>query len=106
MYLVWTELTRGHVFDGEDFTSDPAGLWERGKEWAVPRPRGGAWGGEEGGVEDDEEEEGKGVLGYDECDFMLEDVLKRMDEGLDWLTQSEGECAEGTMLGSRGLRGD
>ena len=104
MYLVWTELTRGHVFDGEDFTSDPAGLWERGKEWAVPRPRGG----EEGGLDGDEEweEEGKGVLGYDECDFMLEDVLRRMDEGLDWLTQSEGECEEGTMLGSRGLRGD
>lgn len=93
MYLVWTELTRGHVFDGEDFTSDPAGLWERGKEWAVPRPQGGVETGGDQGVDDGQE--GEGVLGYDECDFMLEDVLKRMDEGLDWLTQSEGEFGQG-----------
>jgi hypothetical protein len=92
MYLVWTELTRGHVYDGEDFTSDPAGLWERGKEWAVPRPQGGGRGGDDSREDgEDRDEEEKGVLGYDECDFMLEDVLKRMDEGLDWLNQSERE---------------
>jgi hypothetical protein len=89
MYLVWTELTRGHVYDGEDFTSDTAGLWDRGKEWAVPRTRSGMGQDEE---VDEDEDEGKGVLGYDECDFMLEDVLKRIEEGVDWSSRSECEC--------------
>ena len=65
------------MYDGEDFTSDTAGLWEGGKEWSVPRlGKTGVPGVSEDGVD---------TLGYDECDLMLEDVVERMDQGLKWL---------------------
>jgi hypothetical protein len=31
------------------------------------------------------EEEGMDILGYDECDLMLEDVVERIDAGVEWL---------------------
>jgi hypothetical protein len=89
MYLVWNEFTRGHVYDGEDFMSDTAGLWDGGKEWSVPRlnekgtGRSGMRGvGAGAGMG---EEEGMDILGYDECDLMLEDVVERIDAGVEWL---------------------
>lgn len=83
MYLVWTELTRGNVFDGEDFFSDPSGLWDRGKEWTVPRL------GRMENADEGEEETGLGgMLGSAECDWMLEDVAERTIDGLRWLERS------------------
>lgn len=69
--------------------SDTAGLWESGKEWSVPRlherGRGGNGMRAGGAGVGMGEEEGMNILGYDECDLMLEDVVERIDAGLDWL---------------------
>lgn len=67
MTLVWNELIKGNVQDGEDFTSDTGGLWPYGLEWNVPRPEG------------TDADQGQ------DCDWMLEDVLERIEWGLEWL---------------------
>lgn len=94
MYLVWTELTRGHMYDGEDFASDTAGLWEGGKEWSVPRL---------GSARVDGLESVGDGLGYDECDLMLEDVVERMEAGLEWLETAGCELAGSYLLVLCGL---
>lgn len=69
--------------------SDTAGLWEGGKEWSVPRLDGRGRGGSGMSGADAGagmgKEEGMDILGYDECDLMLEDVVERIDAGVEWL---------------------
>lgn len=93
LHIVWYELIRGNLFDGEDFTSDTAGLWERGKEWKTPS-LGRTF--EPGGNGDEvyanaDNAENEPQEEQDEAEWTVEDVFDRIDASLAWLETQNGE---------------
>lgn len=84
-HLVWNELAKGNLVDGEDWWSDTFGLWEAGREWETPKLGAAAQVAHHKRKQD--EEAGLDV-GFDADDWMLEDVLDRMEEGLLWLSDA------------------
>lgn len=81
--------------DGEDYWSDCGGLWEHGREWETPKLGVQSTSGRKEVKVNVESgpgvEEAEGEPMWDEDEWMLEDVLGRMEEGLRWLDGEECE---------------